>query len=454
MPADVVEVVDWVVEERAGEARNGEGRAVAAAPGPLPLLPPHGVEHVGQLVGQPAQRRRDGDGVLLEVALLDRRGVLVPVGEEGVVGHGHAQTPPSRWSQASRSAGAMVAHALVVVRQLAGAQQRRAVPRDAVAEEGRRVLQDAEPVGGRRARGLPHRLEGGGPDQPGPACLVDGDPEPRRQPAHGAVEVGEQVVVVHQHDVGRAPASPGVGEVQHGAGEGVEPLPGIALPVDEPHQPLVQRWEGRAPGLGVPGELRHAPAVDVGAVVVERDRHVERVAAHHDVGHPVVERHAVERGVRLDDAPTLLRGQAGEHLVDRPDQVVEPGGEDGEAIGQVHFAVDEQEADHLDPGGAGLGPGADHDVARPEGKAPPAGAVLVGRGVAVAGCGRRRRARRSVPVVTHASSIADGVPAAPWPRQPLRTRGATRGQWRVRRLRAQASGGSGHRGPATRQGGN
>jgi len=42
------------------------------------------------------------------------------------------------------------------------------------------------------------------------------------------------------------------------------------------------------------GEAAETPSVDVVAVVVERYRHVQRVAGHHDVGGPRVEADAVE----------------------------------------------------------------------------------------------------------------------------------------------------------------
>ena len=137
------------------------------------------------------------------------------------------------------------------------------------------------------------------------------------------------------------------------------------------------------------GQLAHALPVQVGALVVERDGHVEGMAGDDDVGRPGIDDHAVEGGVRLEEPPVVLRGQAGEELVLRLDQPVQPRGQLTEGRGQVGRLEDQQGADHLHPRRAALGPGADDDVAGPEGELGPAPAVLVGRPVAERGHGPR-----------------------------------------------------------------
>ena len=67
---------------------------------------------------------------------------------------------------------------------------------------------------------------------------------------------------------------------------------------------------------------------------------------------------------RLHD-DRLLGGQLGIHLVARHDQVIQPRRELCERGREFRCLEDQQCADHLHPRGAGLGPGADDDVAVP-----------------------------------------------------------------------------------------
>src|SRR4051794_12759458 len=76
---DVVQVVDRVVDEVAGERLDREPRAVAAVAGALPLLAVHRVERGGEGRRLALELRQDRRGILLAVALRDRGGVLVPV---------------------------------------------------------------------------------------------------------------------------------------------------------------------------------------------------------------------------------------------------------------------------------------------------------------------------------------------------------------------------------------
>ena len=222
--------------------------------------------------------------------------------------------------------------------------------------------------------------KGRGPDEPGPTRLVHRDAELGGQPSHVAVEVGQEVVIVHEDHVRLVPAGPGVGQVMHGARERVEVFGGVRLPVDPAAQPLVQRRLRRF-RLGRPrgaDELGLAHPVDVGAVEVKGDGRVERVAAHDDIGRPVVEGHPVERGVGLDDPPMRLRGQAGVDHLDREHQVVHPRRQDAQLVREFGRLEHQQQADHLRPGRPRARAGADDDVALAEGKTSPAGAVVVG----------------------------------------------------------------------------
>ena len=124
------------MEQVAAEAGDGEGGAVAAPAAALPLRPLHGVERVGQRGGGVAQLHRDGGGILLEVALLDRGRVLVPIRVQRVVLDQHEREP------------LLVEHADVA--HVAGVLERRPA------------------------------IVGGAPSQPGPGCSQDVAPTRRR----------------------------------------------------------------------------------------------------------------------------------------------------------------------------------------------------------------------------------------------------------------------------------
>jgi len=95
---------------------------------------------------------------------------------------------------------------------------------------------------------------------------------------------------------------------------------------DPVEQPVVQRRERRwgRGGLRQADQLPEPGAVDVAAVVVERYGHIQRVPGGDQVGDARVERNPVQRGVRFDESPVLLRGKLGEHLFPRRDQVIQP----------------------------------------------------------------------------------------------------------------------------------
>src|SRR5258708_8318365 len=83
--------------------------------------------------------------------------------------------------------------------------------------------------------------------------------------------------------------------------------------------------------------------------------------------------------MRLDEATMGLGPEPGDHLLARRDDPVKPRRQRCERRWQLGGLEDEQGADHLHPGRAALGPGADNDIARPEGESFPPRAVLVVR---------------------------------------------------------------------------
>jgi hypothetical protein len=82
--------------------------------------------------------------------------------------------------------------------------------------------------------------------------------------------------------------------------------------------------QGRLCRLGAAGQRPDLCAVEVIALVVERHGRVERMAGRHDVGGAGVEGNPVQRRVRLDEAPVLLGGKPGVHLLTWRDQVIQP----------------------------------------------------------------------------------------------------------------------------------
>jgi len=67
--------------------------------------------------------------------------------------------------------------------------------------------------------------------------------------------------------------------------------------------------------------------------------------------------------VRLDEPPVLLRSQQGKDLFLRPDDQIEPRRIPANRRVELRGLEDEQLADHLHPGRAGLQTAADDDVA-------------------------------------------------------------------------------------------
>ena len=253
------------------------------------------------------------------------------------------------------------------------------------APEERRVIHEHARRGGHQPVGTrPHAVEGGRRHQRGPGTPGHGDTEQSRQAPHLTLQIGQQVVIVHEHHAGPGPARPGVGQVQHDARQGVELGPRIHHRADPAQDPFPQRGPGRSrvEASRLPRELAHPLAVDVGTVVVERHRHVEGVPGDHDVGGPGVEGDPVERCVGLDHPAVILRVEPRVHLLLRGDEPVQPRGKLRQRRGQVRRLEDQQGADHLHPCRPALGPGADDDVTLAEPETGPPRAVLVRRPVA------------------------------------------------------------------------
>src|SRR5437016_2584437 len=105
--------------------------------------------------------------------------------------------------------------------------------------------------------------------------------------------------------------------------------------------------------------------------------------ANHDVARSRIERDAVQGRMGLDHATMLLGVQSREHLITWFDEVVEPGRETAETLGQLGGAEHQQSTDHLHPRRAASRSSADDDVAVAKGKTFPASAVLLIRDVPV-----------------------------------------------------------------------
>jgi hypothetical protein len=169
----------------------------------------------------------------------------------------------------------------------------------------------------------------------------------------------------------------------HHARQGVELLARPAVPVDPGKQPIPQRRSHRgAHRRSISScELAHALPIEVVTLVIERDRHVERVPRDDEVGRPCVDRNPIERRVRLDEPPVTLSRELRVDLVARRDQPVEPRRQRRERRRQVGRPEHQKRADHLHPRGAALRSSTDHDVAVPEREPKPPATVLVRRPV-------------------------------------------------------------------------
>src|SRR5215469_5474252 len=88
-----MQMMNRVVDEVPPERLDGEIHAVTAPAGALPLAGGDGVEVRCDDLRRTGQLPRYRAGVLLAVAVLDRRGVLIPVGELRPVSGEHQGEP-------------------------------------------------------------------------------------------------------------------------------------------------------------------------------------------------------------------------------------------------------------------------------------------------------------------------------------------------------------------------
>src|SRR5262245_21425291 len=103
-----------------------------------------------------------------------------------------------------------------IIVDLFGGEQRVALTRFSLPEERAAVFENARLVGREMVGPGPHVRERGRLDQPWPYAGRHLDAEPGRDPPHLAIEVGGEVVVVHEQYVRFGSAPPRVGEVpQH-----------------------------------------------------------------------------------------------------------------------------------------------------------------------------------------------------------------------------------------------
>ena len=115
--------------------------------------------------------------------------------------------------------------------------------------------------------------------------------------------------------------------------------------------------------------------VEVGDMSVHRERDVAWIPADADVRHPAIERQTIQGRVRLEEPAVALCGEIGEDLRPGPGDHVDPRRDHPQRSREVGILEDEERADHLRPGRAGLRRSRDDDVARSELQALPAGTV-------------------------------------------------------------------------------
>src|SRR5580704_6485934 len=260
---------------------SSEGVKSASSPVPMAIRPPRSLRAVNRpAVTLSMDTPRCAGSVAMPSTLPDVRvRPEAPVVPGSPVVTGSPVVPRGPVQPAQQVRRGQLGRPLVVAGQLGRAELLAPGPGGAPPEEGGAALQDARRPDDAVGAG-PHLLERGRVDQPGPGGGGHGDPEPAGQAAHLAAGVRGQVVVVGEHDVRLAAPRPGVGEVPHHAGQRVHPLLRGGVLVDPAGQPVVQRrlrW--RRPGrLGLPGQPPDLGPVDVAALVVEGNGHVERMA--------------------------------------------------------------------------------------------------------------------------------------------------------------------------------
>ena len=142
--------------------------------------------------------------------------------------------------------------------------------------------------------------------QPAPSV---GQAKQGRKAPHLQVQVGQEVLVAKQDHIG----------LQRAATMRRQRATSLLVASRELSRGSVSSWtHSSSHGMQIrPGRSRvrceaagrsaqRLGPVEVGALVVQRDRHVQRLSGHHEIHRPSVDRQPVERSVRLDDpAPGL-----------------------------------------------------------------------------------------------------------------------------------------------------
>ena len=288
----LVEVAGHRLDPLRGDADDGLGEVLVGEAHGLEHAPRAGpIRTIGQAPRNGAWRDRTG-GRRAETWLgRPRVDWFLGWAPGQCMGSGRGLRRRSRCSQASRSGGARRGR-----RAPGSGRARRRVeqlapgPERAATEEGRAVLEHARRVGASLVGPRAHpRRRWRASTSSGQRASGTSMPSRPAMPAHLAVEVGRQVVVVHQHDVRLVAPGPGVAQVpQHARAASPAPRAGRrpARSSRRSQSRSGSRADRGAAGAGCAGELAQPLPVEVVALVVQRHGHVQRVAGDHDVGAP------------------------------------------------------------------------------------------------------------------------------------------------------------------------
>ena len=211
----------------------------------------------------------------------------------------------------------------------------------------------------------PHRS-----DRFGPEVLGNLDVEEDGESSHLALEIGLQIVVVHEEGETLVPQGPPRRQMGDRGTVGrplIEQFVHITVPRRQRRKTFLQ--SARVQEVD---EFRSHRT----AVIRPRHQRVASISVHRDVLALLEDRHTISGRVGLDVTPMFLRVELGEEIIEWNEPGVDPWAPPTAIVGRVASRPQQRRHDALHPGGAALWRGTDKDVVRPMLEVAPAKAVF------------------------------------------------------------------------------